>query len=88
MAVDRRAEAERSGVADLRLRAFHDVIELGDFRTFSESMAGRVKYTVMKQALEPGYTTTEKLNRSGRGASWTGVRQDNHGYYPGSGSSV
>ncbi|MEI3176339.1 MAG: hypothetical protein V8S96_07730 [Lachnospiraceae bacterium] len=64
MAVHKRAEAERSGVADLRLRAFHDVIELGDFRAFSESMAGRVKYTVMKQALEPGYTTTKKLTEA------------------------
>ena len=61
LAVHKRAGAERSGVADLRLRAFHDVIELGDFRSLSESMAGRVKYTVMRQALEPGYQTTKKL---------------------------
>lgn len=61
LAVHKRAEAERSGVADLRLRAFHDVIELGDFKSLSESMAGRVKYTVMRQALDPGYQTTKKL---------------------------
>ncbi len=61
MAVHKRAEAERSGVGDLRRRAFSDLIENGDYRNLSESMTGRLKFTVMRQELDGGYRAAKKL---------------------------
>ena len=58
-----RAEAERSGVAHLRRRAFSDTLEL-EYRRLTESLTGMLKLTVMKRALDPSYRTTRKLSEA------------------------
>ncbi|MCI8464493.1 MAG: nitric oxide reductase activation protein [Lachnospiraceae bacterium] len=62
-ACHRQAEAERSGVAALRKRAFSDTLEI-EYRRLTESLTGMLKLTVMKRALEPSYQTTKKLSEA------------------------
>ncbi len=62
-AVYRRAVQERPGVADIRRRAFSDTIEF-DYRRLTESLAGMLKFTMMKKTLDPAYRTTRKLEEA------------------------
>ncbi|MDI9241022.1 cobaltochelatase CobT-related protein [Fusibacillus kribbianus] len=62
-AVHKRVEAERSGVADIRKKAFSDLIEF-DYRRLSESLTGMLKLAFFKRALDPGYRTTKKLSEA------------------------
>lgn len=62
-AVYRRAVQERPGVADIRRRAFSDTIEF-DYRRLTESLAGMLKFTMMKKILDPAYRTTRKLEEA------------------------
>ena len=62
-AVHKRVEAERSGVADIRKKAFSDLIEF-DYRKLSESLTGMLKLAFFKRALDPGYRTTKKLSEA------------------------
>lgn len=62
-AVHKRVEAERSGVADIRKKAFSDLNEF-DYRKLSESLTGMLKLAFFKRALDPGYRTTKKLSEA------------------------
>ncbi|MCI8506647.1 MAG: nitric oxide reductase activation protein [Lachnospiraceae bacterium] len=61
----RQAEAERSGIAALRKRAFSDTLDL-EYRRLTESLTGMLKLTVMKRALDPSYRTTKKLSEAAK----------------------
>ncbi len=62
-AVHRKVEEERSGVREIRLQAFSDILEYDD-RRLAESMTGMLRMAYMKKALAPGYRATRKLEQA------------------------
>ncbi len=60
LAVHKKAEAERAGVADLRRRAFEDTLD-AESRMLTESVVGMVKLAMMRKALDGQYRGSRRI---------------------------